>query len=173
MQMTFHTTVNREKLDRLQAEMTVLRDKATVVGWPAAGSPLHKTFDAKGQETLSKLTVAQTAAIHEFGSPGNHLPARPTMRATIRLYRRDIPAEAARIYRGVLRGKSSLWALDQLGCFWEGRVKQAFTRVRWEPLAARTLRNRLRRGNTSTQPMVDTGHLRETVTHKTVGKGYR
>lgn len=175
MSMTFHTTVNTRQLDRLKSRLTVLRDKATVVGWPAAGSPLHKVYDSKGALTTGHLTVAQTAAVHEFGSPSRNLPARPTMRETIRVFKRDLPAEVANIYRGVLRGTTSgEQALDHLGGFWEGRVKQIFTRGRWEPLdVRRTIRNRLRRGNTSMQPMVDSGHLRQTVTHKMVGAGYQ
>lgn len=174
MSMTFHTTVNTLQLDRLKSRLTVLRDKATVVGWPAAGSPLHKVYDSKGALTTGHLTVAQTAAVHEFGSPSRNLPARSTMRETIRVFKRDLPSEVANIYRGVLRGTTSgEQALDRLGGFWEGRVKQVFTRGRWEPLHGRTIRNRLRRGNTSMQPMVDSWHLWQTVTHKTVGAGYQ
>lgn len=175
MSMTFHTTVNTKNVDALKLRLDVLRTKATVVGWPGAGSPLHKGFDAKGQEKVGPLTVAQTATIHEFGSVANHLPARPTMKMSIKMYRRDIQPAVAEIYGNVLRGTiSGEVALDQLGAFWETRVKRVFREAAWHPLErTRTIRNRLRRGNTSTQPMLDTNHLRETVTHKTVGAGYK
>jgi hypothetical protein len=171
---TFHVTVNRKNLDGIVARLDVLRTRATVVGWPGAGSPLHKTYDSKGALTFSNLTVAQTAAIHEFGSEAKNTPPRPAMKMSIKMYKRDIQPAVSKIYGNVLRGTiSGEVALDQLGAFWETKVKRVFTHAPWESLAPRTLRSRLRRGNTSSQPMVDSGHLRETVTHKTVGAGYK
>jgi hypothetical protein len=165
---------NRAKLDSLKARAADLGRLATVVGWPGAGSPLHVTFNHKGVPVTTTNTVASVAAFHEFGSVSGSVPARPTMRTAIKLFKRDIPGEAAKIYKQFLFDGNAERSMESLGAFWEGRVKRAFTEGTYAALDTKTtLRARQRRGNFSTQPLVDYGHLRACVTHKTVGAGYQ
>lgn len=157
----------------LYRRLSELDSLATIVGWPGEGSPLHKTFGPKGEVITTTLTVAQVAGIHEFGSQVRNIPKRPVMRETVMRNRRLLLLASKIIYNRVIYGLSARDALDQLGFFWQHRVKETFTNGRFRRLKDSTVAKRVRRGNPSTQPLVDYGHLRLTITHKTVGASYR
>lgn len=165
--------VNDRVKKEVQQRLVGLNSLATIVGWPGDGSPYHVTSGPKGQLITTTLTVAQTAAIHELGSMARNIPKRPVMRETIRKNRKLLRVAATIIYNRVLHGLPAHRAIYQLGEFWQHRVDATFDEGRFRQLKANTIAKRVSRGNTSTQPLVDYGHLRATVTHKMVHAGYR
>lgn len=170
-------TVHAEKLNQVKRRLGHLDEKAVVVGWPGDGSPLHQERDARGAVCTSPdTTVAYIATVHEFGSPSRNIPARPILKTAVAKYGKQLDNVTARLYNGVLAGSiDETKALAQLGLFWEGKVRRVFTdSPGWAELRPATVARKTTKGGLAgTQPLIDTGHLRRSVTSKVVGAGYR
>ena len=65
--------------------------------------------------------------------------------------------------------------LREVGAFLEGKIKETITKGRpeWPPLSPETLEARRKKGRFSTKPLLDTGHLRNSVTHKVEGNAVK
>jgi phage gpG-like protein len=108
------------------------------------------------------LTNAQLAAIHEFGTAT--VPERSFIRATIeahgREYERILGAEAAKI----IAGRSTVErSLTLLGMRVEGDMKATIEAGIPPPLAPVTVA-----AKGSSQPLIDSGQLRNSITSKVV-----
>lgn len=169
--------VRDEKLRAIRTRLDRLGRRAVVVGWPGEGSPLHQERAADGSVvTSSDTTVAAIAVIHEFGSEKNNVPARPILRTAVAKYANTLETVTKRLYKGVLSGAiAEDVALRQLGLFWEGKVRRVFTdSPGWAPLTPETVARKTTKGGlTGEQPLLDTGHLRRSVTSRLVGAGAR
>jgi hypothetical protein len=170
-------TVHTERLDRIKARLGNLDAKAVVVGWPGDGSPLHQERDSSGAvKTSPDTTVAYIATVHEFGSPSRNIPARPILKTAAAKYGSQLGNVTSRLYKGVLAGSiDESKALAQLGLYWEGKVRRVFTdSPGWAELRPATIaRKTTKSGLSGAQPLIDTGHLRRSVTSRVVGAGYR
>ena len=175
--VTTSVEVHTEDLERVKARLSSLGARAVVVGWPGDGSPLHQERASNGSETTSPdTTVAYIATVHEFGSPRRNIPARPILKTAASKYGKNLENVTKNLYNGVLKGDiGEDRALAQLGLFWEGKVRRVFTdSPGWAPLQAATVARKTTRGGlTGEQPLIDTGHLRRSVTSRVVGAGYQ
>jgi hypothetical protein len=154
------TVVNKAPLDELKRRMRNLNGNAVYVGWPDS-SPLHRSKRANGSEVSGPLTVAMIAAVHEFGSERHNLPARPILGMAIRKYKPELGKHMASLAAAVANGKlTEREALARLGVYWEGRVKKVFTdNPGWQDIQQKTKDRKH-----STGILIDTGHLRQSVT---------
>lgn len=150
--------------DRLERRVRVL------VGYP------------DGKSEADGTPVALVAATHEFGSPSQGIPERPTLRPGIQ---RKMP-QLVRLNRinliKVLRGQMTMRdALGQLGNMAVGAVKEEIDKGNHAPLAPATIaRRRAKRskgwnakldkaaaksGGTIDRPLIDSGQMRQSVTY--------
>ena len=169
------TTVvkDRRKLDEIMAKAARLSRKEVAVGW-LAPSQQHRRFGAGGQiVTDTRNTVVDVAAQHEFGDVARNLPRRPVLGTAVDMYRRDLGAKIASSAKAFIEGPLSEDALlTKLGAFWKERVQRTFTDTNgWAPLTPKYAARRLRH-TPHTLPLLDTGHLRESVEYRVVSKGY-
>lgn len=134
--------------DRLQGKATQIN-----VGF-AAGIP-HKNDD--GSE--APYTVAQIAAVHEFGAPNAGIPERSFLRAGIARNVSKYKALNRKSILGILKGTTTMeQGLGLLGELAKGDVQSEIRNGDHAPLKESTIN---RKG--SSQPLIDTGQMRQAV----------
>jgi len=105
-------------------------------------------------------SIAQIAAAMEFGT--QNVPARPFLRTTVQQKRAEISTAVAQTILSVVRGKTPVSAAAESGASVVAMVREIIDTARqWaEPLADNTV-NKKR----SSDPLVDSGALRDTVSY--------
>lgn len=105
--------------------------------------------------------VAMIAAIQEFGAPRANIPARPFFRNMIAKKSKEWPSAVA----GLLAANDFdlEGALDQAGFAIAGQLRQSIQQTNAPPLAQSTID---RKGHS--KPLVDTGHMLNSVDHEVV-----
>lgn len=148
----------------IKARVETLRGAAAVVKVGVQGPQAA----ANHQDT--RLTVAQIATVHEFGKVIHHpklnrtttIPERSFLRATIDMYQEAIARRQVLLTQGYLLGKFDLHSsLELLGQYVVGLVKQRIANGIAPPNRPSTI---ARKG--SSKPLIDTGQLRNSITHK-------
>ncbi|MFA6910737.1 MAG: hypothetical protein WCQ59_06375 [Candidatus Cloacimonadaceae bacterium] len=147
------------------ASIKGLNKSFVVVGLPGAGSPAVMENGGKGFIGPMKptgLTVAVLGVIHEYGSPANGIPARPFMKQTWLTYRDQTRKLTQSLLKQVTSGKVTVhMGLSRLGIWYEGKMKTTVRRGQFVPNAAETIRQK-----GSSKPLIDTGLMRASITHK-------
>lgn len=111
------------------------------------------------------IPLAMIAAVHEFGCPERNIPERSFLRAGIRRGTPKFRLLNVDSLKKVLRGEMTIeQALDKLGVVAAGEVKREFVVGTFAPLKQAT---KDRKG--SSRPLIDTGQLRQSITHQIEG----
>lgn len=165
---TVHTTENLTELHRLQERAKKLGKRCVTVGWHSdKGREGHWRYIRQGLISQDFRTpLIQVAIAHEFGSPSRRIPARPILRTALRNrgFVRRLVTKTAEEYWGFLHGRHEDVALGNIGRFWKARVMDVFGGENsWQSLKPNTLAKRAAHGNLSTNPLIDTDHLRQGV----------
>lgn len=145
---------DRRTEQRIRDELKKLERTYAVAGYPGD----------VGQHLGSGLTMAELAAVHEFGSVARNIPSRPFMRSTA-----DDPSIQKRgynlasrildkVYAGTLKASQGV---NQLGAWYVGEIQKRITRGPWVP---NTLRTEKAKG--SSRPLIDTTQLRNSTTYR-------
>lgn len=101
-------------------------------------------------------SVIMVGAVHEFGSPARNVPQRSFLRSTVKEKRRSYKDMFTKLAKKIVDGKMNLkQALGIVGLQVESDVKAKITDVDSPELKHRD-------GN----PLVDTGHLRQSITYE-------
>lgn len=118
--------------------------------------------------------VAYVAAIQEFGYPQGNIPARPFFRPTAESKRNEWGRQFAGAMSGALKGAIDFTsALEAIGGQAAGDVSRTISRITSPALKQSTIDARkslTKSGNASSKPLVDTGHMLQSVTHKVSSK---
>ncbi len=119
-----------------------------------------------GNESRGGITMVELAAIHEFGSPDNNIPARSFIRATFLVRRVNALAtmQTKLAEKIVLGGMPARRALGILGAWAASEVKKTFTEIDIPP----PLRQATIDAKGSSKPLIDTGRLLGAVTWEVV-----
>jgi hypothetical protein len=128
-------------------------DAHVVVGWPASS----------GQHRRSGMSVAQIAAVHEFGTA--RVPQRSMLAATYDQNEAKYADAARKVATGVLLGRTDLRrGLDLIGVMIKGDVQRRIAAGVPPPLSPVTI---ARKG--SSTPLIDTGQMRAALDHEVRG----
>lgn len=101
-------------------------------------------------------SVVMVGIVHEFGSPSKNIPQRSFLRATVQEKRRKYKKMFTNFAKKIVDGKlTSKKALNLLGLQVQTDVREKITDIREPELKERE-------GN----PLVDTGHLRQSITYE-------
>lgn len=123
------------------------------IGLPVGSSPYPDGTD-----------VILVGAVQEFGSADGSIPERSWLRRAMRANRKEHSAAARKLARTVELGEGNpKEALEKLGLIAAGNVRQTIVAVASPPNKPGTVR-----AKGSSNPLVDTGHLVQSVTHKVV-----
>lgn len=145
---------------RIKKDLRGLNSFAALVGIP---STAPRPVDKKTKKPLA-INMASLALIHERGSAANNIPARPFMKQTRQRVEGRFARLLRRLYKQVVNGKVNPQnGLAKLGVDYEGEMKNTFTVGQFVPNKPATIK---RKG--SSRPLIDTGHLRQSITSKVV-----
>jgi phage gpG-like protein len=111
--------------------------------------------------------VALIAAVHEFGSSDGRVPERSFLRVPLRAKRKEISNVVRQQLPAVVNGDLQMSTLQhQVGAYAVGVVQQAIAEGIAPPNAPSTV---ARKG--SSKPLIDTGHMRQSITYVVEGEG--
>lgn len=135
--------------NKIKEDIQKLNKAHTDVGFFGSGG---------GPET----NMAARATVHEFGSQKQNIPKRPFMRET---FDRNLDATLkvmAIWYSKIFIHKTTPRnALKNIGEWYTGRMKLQITTGSFTPLKASTVR-----AKKSSKALIDTGQMRNSITHK-------
>lgn len=112
----------------------------------------------EGAQEHGKTTVLDVATYNEFGLG---VPERSFLRAWFDLNHKTVREQFSKLMRKVVKGLELQNALDQLGLWMVGSIQKRITEHIPPPNAESTKK---RKG--SDVPLIDTGQLRSSVTHR-------
>ena len=140
--------------------------------WRAIESDLEKLskshtkvgfMSGDGRDDNSGLTNAEVAMFNEFGT--SNAPARPFIRPTIAENKEKIFDMQEEGYSRVIQQKSTVGReLGKIGAFTQSEIQKKIREVRTPPNAASTIK----RKSPGATPLIDTGAMRQAVSHKEV-----
>lgn len=148
MSMDFKTLNFQEVMDDISQALDQFKGGKVVTVGIHEGAPQVEGAD---------LNMATLGAVLNFGTDDGHIPGRPWLDPGIAAGSQDIIDAIA---DGVEAGKSLDEVLEAVGVVASGAVRQYMTDLKTPPNADSTIK---RKG--SSNPLIDTGALRSSVTH--------
>ena len=141
---------------KIKKELDMLNNSYTKVGIQGAA----------GNEE-NGASIAMVGFYNEFGTDDKRIPARPFMSSSFEEQKKEIEKIKRSQYSKVLGGMQTVrGALAILGEYMTGKVKMKITSLRTPPNAESTIRMKK-----SSNPLIDTGRMRASITHVEVLKG--
>ena len=115
----------------------------------------------------SEMTNAQIGYIQETGSPAMNLPPRPFLAPGVELIQDKVALHLTKAIDAALARKPAvvLTNLNRAGMVAQNSVRLYFVGGNFAPLSEATIRQRLAKGRTGTNPLIDTQQLRKSVTY--------
>lgn len=161
-------------VDNLRALVKNLNEvprKDVLVGVPAEKAGR----DPDVGETSSPLNNAEIAYIQNYGAPEANIPARAFMEPGIRDARRQVQNYLKQGAQHVLKGNYGGMdrALHAAGLTAQASIRHRIQTGPFDPLSARTLAARRRKGRMGDKPLLDTGQLRNSINYVVRDKGPR
>lgn len=105
--------------------------------------------------------VALVASVHEFGSPSRNIPSRPFFRSTL-FINKNYKDLRFKTFAQIARGKvTPSVGLGRLGDVVKNDIVESIINIQSPALKEETIKKK-----GSTNPLVDTGHLKQSVTYK-------
>lgn len=141
------------KFRELRSRLEGMADKEVVVGVTRATA---------GRDETGEINNAELAAVHEFGTKDGRIPERSFIRSSMTENKEKYVGTHAENLRKVVRGEMPFdKSLDLLGVRAAADVQQNIRDGDFVPLAQSTID---RKG--SSKPLIDTGNLRQSITHE-------
>lgn len=109
-------------------------------------------------------SIAEIAAYNDLGT--SHIPPRPFMEQAVEGHTEDIQAAVKEGYDCIVEGDNCETAYNIIGAFLQGLVQQEIVTGSFAPNSPATVR---RKG--SSQPLIDTGRMRQSVRYRVRKKG--
>jgi len=107
-------------------------------------------------------SVIMVGSVHEFGSPSRGIPQRSFLRSTVTENRRAYKELFKKIAKSITDGKiNTKQGLSLIGLQVEADVKQKIVDIKKPANTESTIS-----GKGSSNPLIDTGHLRQSIIHK-------
>lgn len=115
----------------------------------------------------SDMTNAQIGYIQETGSPSMNLPPRPFLVPGVESCQDQTAKHLTKAADAALKGNIAMVNrhLGMAGMTAQRSVQMYFVGGHFEPLSEATIRQRLAKGRTGTNPLIDTQQIRKSVTY--------
>lgn len=156
--MSKSTLVINDKMPALLKAMSALVQSEVLVGVPA------ESTERSDGEPINNATLGY---IHETGAPAAGIPARPFLVPGVAAVEDAVAEQLSKGAKAALAGDTV--AIDQrlhaAGLVAETSVKNTINAGVEPALADSTIAARMRRGRTGMVPLIDTGKLRNSITH--------
>lgn len=142
---------------RIKAELALAETSYTKIGIQS---------DA-GTEPDSGVDLVDIAYWNHFGTSDGRIPARPFIKQAVDRHRHKIDAMISEEYDKIKAGTSNTeTALKRIGEFVEGLIKQDIGAKLYKPNAPATIRQKTVGGKVGDTPLINTGHLRNSIRHQ-------
>jgi len=107
------------------------------------------------------------ASSNEFGTNNGHIPERSYMRSTFDEQKKATDAFILKGYDNIMKQKTTVErVLGQLGAFFKGQVQKKMADLTTPPNAESTIK-----AKGSSNPLINTGFLRQSIKEKVILKG--
>lgn len=107
------------------------------------------------------ISMAQIYQWMEEGTRDGHVPKRPTLKPTFAQYRNLTGVMANNLMSSVVKGGNYKWPLHDVGGAYAKLVKNSIMKLQHPALRPITIRTRVNAGTTN--PLVDTGQLHNSI----------
>ncbi len=142
-------TSNNNFIKNLQKQ---IKDAKVKVGVPKSANTTKE-----GQD--KSITLAEVAAIHEFGSPGNNISERSFIRETVQEETQNLKKLSAKQAKKIFALEiTTEEGIGVIGEFMKSKIIKKFTANNWEANAPSTVK-----AKNSATPLIDTGQLRQSI----------
>lgn len=136
----------------------VLDDAYTKVG-------LQQGTIRRGTGKEGSSDMVKIAAIQEFGAPKKNIPSRPAIRQAFEMNQKDIKRFSRQIiWRIITEQLTPRVGLGLIGEYHVNQVKKRITDLQNPPNKPGTIKKKK-----STNPLIDTGQYRNSITHVEFG----
>lgn len=156
-------------MNNIISELHMLDNSVTKVGFPESAPVGKKQSEGSGHEAYSTISeVAQIGIDNEFGKKGPpKIPARPFMSTSFDEGKQEIIVMGEKVYKAVTLGRiKTKQAMGILGELGTKLIKKKITDLRTPGNADLTIKLK-----GSSNPLIDTGQMRASVTHtEVIGK---
>jgi len=151
-----------DRAPELRRQLRALTASRVFVGFPA-GTALRRPDGDEPRE----VNNAFLGYVHNNGAPEANIPARPFMGPGIANAQGEIVARFNACAQSILRGGpvNIEATLHAVGLIAQNAIRAKISDGPFLPLAPATLAARRRRGRTGTQPLQDTGQMRNAVNY--------
>jgi len=113
--------------------------------------------NAKGEPDDSGADTLEVAMFNEFGT--STIPARPFMKSSFDNHQTEIQQFVASTVNGVALGALDVrTATNRVGVYMKGLIQEEIVNGNWTPNAPSTIKKK-----GSSQPLIDSGHMRQSV----------
>ncbi len=156
---------DRKLWDELRAKAKKLDDAFVRVG----------VLEGRGSELAegSDITLIELAATHEFGSSDGRIKERSFIRSTFEVnFKDELREKQTELARAIVtKGLDPIRALGLLGAWGAAKVKQTIVeKLTIGPESQANADSTIKAKGSST-PLVDTGQLKNSITHLVVERG--
>ena len=134
-----------------------------------AGVP-QGNAERSDSEVINNATLAY---MNDNGSPANNIPARPFMRPGIEAVQPQITEELKRAAKMALDSKELseiVRVMHRVGLTCQSSIRELVNDGIEPALSPRTIAARIKKGVTTTKPLVVTGSLRNSITYVVKGE---
>lgn len=148
----------KDILPQVLASLKRLAASDVLVGIPAG------TTERSDGKPINNATLGY---IHETGAPAAGIPARPFLVPGVKTAERPVTLQLKKAAQAAIAGnpRAMNQRLHAAGLVAETSVKNTINAGVEPALADSTIAARERRGRTGTVPLIDTGKLRNSITH--------
>lgn len=152
--------ITKDRVGPLLANIERLTRSQVLIGIPA----VNAGRDDDGEDGINNASLGY---IHEYGAPEANIPPRPFLVPGVQNAEEAVAKALRRGAMQALEGKGDAAdvALGSAGTLAEAAVRQKITDGPFAALAPKTLAARKARGVTRTNPLIDTGKLRDNITY--------
>lgn len=121
------------------------------------GVPKSANTTKSGQDT--SITLAEVAAIQEFGSPGHNIPERSFIRETVQEQTKNLIKLSVKESKKIFALESTTeQSIGVIGEFMKSKIIKKFTANNWTANAPATIK-----AKGSSTPLIDLGQLRGSI----------
>jgi hypothetical protein len=150
---------DHSRLDKILNEVQKFKVNHVAVG-------VFEGTQRRGTGQSRAIMMAMIAAVQEYGSPKRGIPERSYIRKWVSSHKEEIVRFIKKLLGEVEDGKMTAdQALKKLGAFGVAGIRKQIRETKDPPLKAATI---AKKG--SSQPLIDTGQLRNSFQYKLVKK---
>lgn len=146
-------------MNAIVANLKKLASKKVFVGVQSKERPHRRKRKGEpaSEDNSNPMNLAQIAAIHEFGL--GKMPQRSFLRSAMDENKDKLAQMSAQVVKNVTKGADPVQQMNTVGMVAQGMVQKKIVTGPFTPNSPATIK-----AKGSSRPLIDTGHLRQSIT---------